>query len=385
MKVLYITHPYYSDSDITLMSKMQEFADFHIMMETNPQVQKSMFCNFLSLPAKTGIYKISDLNIEHYLSKFAPADKVNIMYRASPKLVSFEALKARKQFKKFLHELKPDLIHYNGFTFNDLLCFSPNKYPCVNTVHDPIPHSSDTALKTRILYALQHKLIRNKIILNSTQRDEFIRLNKFDPKRVIVSKFGAFDYMQSYLPKDFQEPKERKTILFFGRIEEYKGVEYLLEAFNKISHKHPDIKLIIAGKGELYWEPSLHENKPQIEIINRFIPIEELAKLISNASCCVCPYKDATQSGVIMSSYALNVPMIASNVGGIPEWVKDNQNGLLVPPCNADALANALDKYLSDTSLFDKFSAQIKNDFQHGENSWNNICQKLYNFYKICI
>ena len=112
--------------------------------------------------------------------------------------------------------------------------------------------------------------------------------------------------------------KKENYVLFFGRISPYKGVEYLFRAMERVHKVHPNVKVIVAGSGEMYFDASEYEKYEYVKIVNRFIELDELADLIRGALFTVCPYTDATQSGVVYSSFALNTPVIATNVGGLP-------------------------------------------------------------------
>ena len=78
----------------------------------------------------------------------------------------------------------------------------------------------------------------------------------------------------------------------------------------------------MAGGGKFHFDVSEYEALDYIGIRNRFIPDDEMVALIKNCAFMVCPYTDATQSGVIMSAFAFNKPVIATDVGGLPEMVK---------------------------------------------------------------
>lgn len=150
----------------------------------------------------------------------------------------------------------------------------------------------------------------------------------------------------------------------------------------KVHQYYPNIQCIIAGKGDLYFDYGPFKNSNYITLMNRFIDTLELVDLISNSMFVVCPYKDATQSGVIASSFAMSKPVLASNVGGLSESVIDGVTGLLIPPNNVDALAGAIIKMLGDKSLIEKFSGNIKRIFDRGEMSWATIAKKYIEIYE---
>ena len=120
-----------------------------------------------------------------------------------------------------------------------------------------------------------------------------------------------------------------------------------------------------------------------IDLRNRFIPDDEMVSLVKNALFMVCPYTDATQSGVIMSSYAFYRPVVATNVGGLPEMVVNDRYGLIVKERDIDALAEAIKRLLNDRCMLEMFSKNIEKDYSTGEKSWHEIALKLVMEYNI--
>lgn len=112
--------------------------------------------------------------------------------------------------------------------------------------------------------------------------------------------------------------------------------------------------------------------------------MQELAQLLQKCSISVCPYTDATQSGVIMTSYSLCKPVIASNVGGLSEMIDNEKSGVLVPPKDIKALSNAIINILNNRKLYADMQQYIKKQYYNGDRSWESIADKYINFYKSC-
>jgi glycosyltransferase involved in cell wall biosynthesis len=162
---------------------------------------------------------------------------------------------------------------------------------------------------------------------------------------------------------DFEiNPAEEPTALFFGLIKPYKGLDILIKALKQARIKIPELKLIIAG--EVYGKEDkylslIHQLhlEDAIEAHFRYIQEHEIRNFFLRSQVCVLPYKSATQSGVIATAYEFNLPVIASRVGGLSEYVKDNVTGILVPPDNPEALAAALIRFFKE----DLFSVMHRN------------------------
>ena len=112
-----------------------------------------------------------------------------------------------------------------------------------------------------------------------------------------------------------------------------------------------------------------------------FIELNELADLIRGALFTVCPYTDATQSGVVYSSFALNTPVIATNVGGLSEMIDDGKTGIIVPPKDVDVLANAIQSYLDNPVFLQQMSENIAESARLGKGSWNVIAKEYVEIY----
>ena len=145
----------------------------------------------------------------------------------------------------------------------------------------------------------------------------------------------------------------------------------------------PDATLTIAGGGKIYFDLAPYQNLPYIEIRNHYIGMEELAELIARTQIVVCPYTDATQSGVIMTAYSLCKPVIATAVGGLVEMVDDGKSGLLVPPKNVEALASSICMLLSKYDRLISMETFIRHRYYEGEYSWGNITRDYINVYSL--
>jgi glycosyltransferase involved in cell wall biosynthesis len=138
-----------------------------------------------------------------------------------------------------------------------------------------------------------------------------------------------------------------KVMLFFGLIRPYKGLDLLLEAMQQT--KQPGVKLLIAG--ENYDDPAKYEAllhhpllKDRVWPHFKFVANDEVKYFVGAADVVVQPYRHATQSGVTPVAYHFDIPMIVTEVGGLPEMVPHLVAGLVCQP-NSAAIAEAIDTY----------------------------------------
>lgn len=247
--------------------------------------------------------------------------------------------------------------------------------------HDPIEHSDSQASKMLYLVKKQfNALSKNIIIHNKSVIPEFEKLYYVDSSKIVYTPFGKIPLHKIYRTAPTKNIKN--SLLFFGRFSPYKGIEYLIEAAKMARKNITDLKVIIAGSGKIYFDTTDIKADNTFQIINRYIPNNELAQLIQESSIVVCPYTDATQSGVVMTAYAFNKPVIATKVGGLPEVVINNYTGKLVPPKDPDALAAAINELLQNPDILVEMTKNIKMFCEQSEFSWKNIAQKTIEVYK---
>jgi len=290
-----------------------------------------------------------------------------------------------KQVAEYINNNSYDVVHFNGSSgFQIYFHFFLNRKPKVYTIHDYLPHSGESTFRSKAVNTLLNKFytrsdyefIQHYQFLNK----RFSRFYNISQERVHTVYCGPLEIYRTFA--DDSPVEETNTILFFGRISPYKGLECLLQAVSEIKKVVPDIKLIIAGKGNFWLEV---EDKTVFEIHNYHIPNEELVNLIQRASVVVAPYNDATHSAVIMTALAFNKPVVASAVGGIPEVIEDNVTGRLVPPGGPQALASAILDLLLNSEKRKQMKNNIAMKCSQGKLSWDYIAKQTIAVYKTAI
>jgi glycosyltransferase involved in cell wall biosynthesis len=315
------------------------------------------------------------------IGEYINAEKTYVINRTSKKGYAFRNIILNLRLFWIVLSQNPDVIHITHFyNYQDFFMYFVRRRT-VLTVHDPFPHTGENPLEKRIYSFLAYKLLNNFIILNESQRNDFIKQYKLENKRILVSRLGVYDYF-SPLQRKLDSNKKVSNILFFGRISPYKGIEYLMQAMINVNKLYPDIKLIVAGGGKYYFDEKQYADKANIEIINRYISNDELENLMDKTSFVVCPYTDATQSGVVMTSYAFLKPVIVTNTGGLAESVDDNTTGLIVEPKSSEQLTQAIIKLIKDSDLLNQMRFNIKEKYFNGIYSWHAITEDIFAFYK---
>lgn len=308
---------------------------------------------------------VSEERLRPHRSKLSP--KVKLHTYEQPRLRQAAAqIGVLRKVYEVIRAFNPDVVHiqHAHLWFSMLLPWL-RRYPLVITVHDPIHHVGDKESQ-RTPQALVHWGYR--------QADELI-IHAERLKAIMVDQLGFPAEKLSVIPHvahgwaDVPDniAENDRLLLFFGRIWEYKGLEYLIRAEPLVAEQVPDVQIMIAGRGEdfqRYRDMMVHPER--FIVHNEYISDEKTAEYFALSAVVVLPYIDASQSGVIPFAYSFSKPVVVTNVGGLPEMVDEGVTGLLVPPRDERALADALVRLLRDPELRHRMGAagKVKLDTQ---------------------
>lgn len=392
MKILYYTHTYFLDCDLPLIKEFVSLGhEVVFVMEILPYELTSTLIDIPQQINEVGVLPLNAYESTSVFSELLSGCKVYLLNRPC-KVFDPRNAKLRFSFFKIIKEFSPDIIHCTDFLdWSDWFIYFYKK-KIIQVVHDPIPHTGEFTMKKSINRFLASFFLKKFVLLNDKQNEEFRMKYHLSPTSIFHNRLGVYKCIDLYNAgtscndKRNNESGKRQTknILFLGRISPYKGVEYLLKAMDYIQIKVPDAVLYIVGGGELYFDSTLYEGRRNIHIDNRYVSMWELNNYLSKADIVVCPYIDATQSGVVMTAFAKLKPVIVTNVGGLPDMVENGVTGIIVPPRDSDSLSDAIVDCLLDKGILEKFKVNIYNSFfANGKNSWSSIAQKYCEIYQL--
>ena len=259
-----------------------------------------------------------------------------------------------------INDFNPDVIHYQrGHLWFNLALPFLRRYPLVLTIHDPRHHLGDRSSRRTPQLILDMGYRRaDQVIVHARQlADDVVNTLRIPAEKVHVISHVAIGDRAT--PPEVRE--EENHVLFFGRIWEYKGLEYLIRAEPLITAQIPTAKIVIAGRGENFAKYRAMMTHPENFIVrNEWISDAERAELFQRASVVVLPYVEATQSGVVPIAYTHAKPVVATMTGGLPEAVDHGNTGYLVPPRDEAALADFVVRLLRDKQLRQRMGAQGK-------------------------
>ncbi len=207
--------------------------------------------------------------------------------------------------------------------------------------------------------ALTRWMLRNSdgylVMSDSVERD-LDRLKPGSPRRRVAHPlYAQFDrgrWTRATARAHLGLSSSEEVALFFGYVRRYKGLDVLLSAWPRVRERRP-ATLVVAG--EFYEDPAPYRalaraagGEPHVRLLERYLPDGEVEAVFRAADVVVLPYRSATQSGVTQVAYALGVPVITTDVGGLAETVVAGETGLVVPPENPGALADAVVRFFEE-------------------------------------
>ncbi|KRR10490.1 hypothetical protein CQ12_10590 [Bradyrhizobium jicamae] len=287
-----------------------------------------------------------------------------------------------------MRRFRPDVIHVQEVTncvptwTNDVLRYST---PLVVTVHDPVPHSGAdrrVALKSEA-YRIRLRTRADRLIVHGERMREEWRGR--EPQLTLQLASVSHGVLGDDQGRVETIPEKPPVFLFFGRIEAYKGLGYALQAAELLARRGLQFRLVIAGTGS-----DLDQNRasigemPWVELVDRRFLADEIPQMFRRASAVVLPYTDATQSGVAAMAFGFGRPVIATCVGGLPDVVTNEHDGLLVAPKSVDALAEAMARFIVSEKLDERLRRGAM-ERARGQLSWDTIARETAAVYEDAI
>ncbi len=302
-----------------------------------------------------------------------------------PRIRDPRNLAAMSAMMAIIRDINPDVLHVQETNdpWYDLTLLLNKMPPLVTTIHDVFRHPGDKQNIFGADYTKRLAFYRSQRLIVHAESLKQILIEKFQvpQQRIDVLMHGELGSLYQRRAKLETLEREPYTLLFFGRIWPYKGLKYLLAAMPLIAAKIPEVKLVIAGKGENF-ERYFPENYNfhNIEILNEFIPPDRVASIFERSTIAVLPYIESSQSGVAALAYGMGTLVVASAIGGLQELIRSEHDGLLVPPGNVEALANEIVRLLSDRQLQKQLQTAAFDRCQQDLN-WNDIAAKTVEVY----
>lgn len=252
----------------------------------------------------------------------------------------------------------------------------------IGLLHNVIPHEKQVTDEMLTKYFLNGQ--DAYIVLTESVRDDLLKY-KPDARYELVGhplyKHFANTISGEEARKALNLPADKKILLFFGFIRDYKGLDKILEAMPLMGEEY---HLVVAG--ESYGDFSKYQDiiknlkiENKVSIFNKYINDDEVQLYFNASDICILPYKSATQSGIVGISYHFELPVIVTRVGGLDQMVEPFGTGLVIDEANPELLKSAIIEYF-EKDMKSACKSGISN--YHNVHSWEAVAEAVEVLYE---
>lgn len=289
-----------------------------------------------------------------------------------------------------IKNMNPDLIiiqwwhPYFAPCYQILLC-KLKKFKKIFICHNVLPHERfflDSVLVKGTLKKAEGCIVHSSLDGNNLKS----LLPKMTYKINVHPTYNVFkirNISREQAREELGISKDAKLLLFFGFVRKYKGLAHMLNAMPDILKADSDIKLYVVGdfgkdKEDYIELISNNSINNSVVIKDGYVPDDKVEAYFAAADMCVCPYESATQSGIVQIAFGFGLPVLATNVGGLPEVVDDNKTGYVVEPFDPKAIVNAV----TDFYVNNRRTEMVDNVYKESERfSWQRMNECIENLY----
>jgi len=265
----------------------------------------------------------------------------------------------------------------------------------VHNVNAARRNSKDTLLN-RLTLRIQYRLAHHIFVHTQKMKTELSAEFGVPGDRVTVIPFGINNAVpntslsRSEARQHLGIPVDKKTMLFFGRITPYKGLEFLIDAFQQMVRRD-EFQLIVGGRPEndcpSYWSEIRERIREDVRLGRillraEHIPDAETEIYFKAADVLVLPYRQIYQSGVLFLGYSFGLPILAADVGDLKDQIIEGQTGFVFKPEDPVALAKTIERYFSSDLFLELNNRRQKiSDYAKERHSWNVVGQTTMMLY----
>ncbi len=350
MIVVYYTSAFFLDVMLETIQTIKYKVDLHVFIEISENSKNATLLNVNSLNGldfiEDPVKVIGEKKWEKFKPYFDNVKSVQFIVYKNKKSFSFLTIFKAFRLGFYLKKLNYDVIHFDNLSLRliGLYPFVIRKKICIN-IHDPISHTGEENWRDKILNVIFIRKAKALIFYSQYSLRLFNSVNKKNNKIKIAIPLKPYSFINKLIKN-----KSHDIILFFGRISYYKGIDIFLRAIPIILLKYPNELFVLLGQCQYNYtfnKDVIEKYNKNILWINEYCNIDTLADYISKSKFIVCPYREATQSGVIMTAFGAKKSVIATNVGSFSEYIMNDKNGLLSEP-EIESIANSIMKMLDN-------------------------------------
>jgi glycosyltransferase involved in cell wall biosynthesis len=367
VRVLYYTHPAFLEPALCLVRELSRRVEVHLVMELSPAAWQTAGFDVSTRPLSAGLHPGDDVLRDAFpagvRAYWQSAASFHVVVHPQRRSLHPRSWQISRDVLRFAARAGVDVLHVDDVDVSPRLALAlpgSTHPPIVMSVHDPEPHSGERNWRKQLARGIAYPRTARFILYNGAMRETFAARHRIPPASIRVARLGSYDIVREWSSSDVE--RSRPTVLFFGRLSRYKGLDVFYDAATRIARRVPGITFVVAGRAvEGYTPPAPPdlEGAGTIDLRDRYVSNAEAASLFAQATVVVCPYRDATQSGVVLTAFGFGVPVVATNTGGLPEYVVPDRTGLLVPAGDAEALADSVCRILQDEAYRARLCATI--------------------------
>lgn len=259
---------------------------------------------------------------------------------------------------KIVRKIHPDIIYIESFhvwNYPIMLYCKHNNVTLACSLNDVIIHQGDSHVTIKKIFNYSQVVLADRVVMRSKNGLE--NAQKMYPK--YKTKMYRTDLWYTFPPYC---PPQGNTILFFGRMNRYKGIDNLYELIKRT----PELNYVVAGKADDSDTEIINKiaELSNVKLENRVIPYNDMHEYFYSARCIVLPYKSATQSGVILDSAKHSRPAVAFNVGALGEQIIDEKTGLLAESENIEQLVDRVKQIVTMSNT--EYEKMCREAYEYG-------------------
>ncbi len=276
-----------------------------------------------------------------------------------------------------------DLIHTHNSKggFLGRLAGKITRVPVVHTVHGFAFHDAESRWKRTLYRQVERRAARwcDAMIAISTPLIRWAERERVAPSDAFVRIPSGIEleHFSTRVNRDAVRDelgikRDESIVIEVAKLWEGKGHETLLESFAPLARSHPNARLVFAGEGPL--EGRLRERADALGLRDRVLFLghrDDIERVLAACDIAALPSEFEGMGRVVLEAMARGLPVVATDVGGIPDLVRDGQTGILVPPRDPRALTGALGRLLDDACLRERFGIAARDAIRSDRTGFN--------------
>ena len=295
-------------------------------------------------------------------------------------------IRNRRNIVHFTGLFGKKLILFEGIVLNLYFRLLSSRY--VYTVHNVLPHSKEHSQFFRRIYRLIYKIPDTLLVHTHQAKQQLVERFSVPERKIFVISIGVNEEMpvteitRTEARRQMGFEFEDRVILFFGKVDKYKGLDVLIEAFDRLAM--PSTKLLISG-----WFPSLSyrdkivsaidasARRKDIRLHEGFMPNEGVEMFFKSAGVVALPYRNIYQSGVVFLCLNFGLPIVATDVGSLREFVEEGM-GIIAKTNDVEGVADALRRFFRNRHHFEREEIVERAK----KYKWDIICKTIVPLYQ---